>query len=112
LVQSPVTLSLPTLKASCGEATNYIKDALRQALHTSAAFLSSIQELHTTNSQASYNLHATPDGAYVLSHAKKETSTQLTNVAISIQDPVAFAMLATQNDPIKTGLSTTTTSRG
>ena len=42
LVQSPDILPLPTLEASSGEATSYLKDALQQALQASAAFISSI----------------------------------------------------------------------
>ena len=112
LIQSPDTLPLPTLQYSCGEATCYLRDALQQALHTSAAFLSSIRELQTSHTQANCNLRPAPGGAYTLSHAKKDSSTQLTNFVISIEDPVAYAMLAIQNDPIKTSLNTTTTSRG
>jgi len=100
------------LQASCGEATSYFKDALHQVLHTSAAFLSSIRELQTTHTQANYNLNAAPDGAYIIFHVKKDSSSQLTNFVISIEDPMAYAMLATQNDPIKTSLNTTTTSKG
>jgi len=105
-------MPLPILEASCGEATCYLRKALQQALHTSAAFLTSIQELHTTYSQASILLRAAPDGAYIVSHAKTDSSTQLTNFSISIEDPEAYAMLATQNDPIKTSLNATTTSKG
>jgi hypothetical protein len=112
LIQSPDTLPLPTLQASCGEATSYLRDALQQALHTSAAFLSSIRELQTAHTQATYNLRAAPDGAYILSRAKKDSPTQLTDFVISIEDPVAYGMLATHNDPIKTSLNTTTTSKG
>jgi hypothetical protein len=45
LIQSPDTLPLPTLDASRGEPTNYLAEALNQALRTSIAFLTSIQEL-------------------------------------------------------------------
>ena len=112
VIQSPDTLPLPTLEASCGETTCYLKDALQQALHTSAAFLSSIRELHTAHSHASYGLRAASYGAYILSYTNKDSSTQLKNFVISIEDPVAYATLATQNDPIITSLITTTTSRG
>ena len=65
-----------------------------------------------THSQASILLRAAPDGAYILSRAKQDSSTQLTNFIISIEDPVAYAMLATKNDSVKTTLNTITTSRG
>jgi len=101
LVQSPDTLPLRTMEASCGEDTCYLMDALQQTLHTSTAFRSSIRELQTSHTHASYNLRTAPDGAYILSHAKKDSSTQLTNFVISIENLVAYAMLATQNGPIK-----------
>jgi hypothetical protein len=111
-VQSPDILLLPTLEATNGEATSYLKDTLQQPLHTSAAFLFSIREFHTTHYQASNILRATLDGAYILSYAKKDGSSQHTNFVISIADPKAYAMLITQNNPVKTSLITTTTSRG
>ena len=74
LVQSLDTLPLPTLQALSGEATGYLKDALQQALQTSVAFLSSIRELKTSHTQATLNLRAAPDGAYIISHAKKDSS--------------------------------------
>jgi len=49
-VQSPDTLPLPTLEASYGGSTGYLGEALKHALHTSVAFLTSIQELHTSHS--------------------------------------------------------------
>ncbi len=112
LVQSLDILPLLTVEASNGEATSYLKAALQQALHTSAAFLSSIRELHTTHSQASNIFRAAPDGAYIFSRAKKDGSSQHTNFVISIANPTAYAMLATQNDPIKTSRITTITNKG
>jgi hypothetical protein len=111
-VQSPDILPLPTLEDSNGEATSYLKNALQQALQTSVSFLFSIRELHTTNSQATNALRAAPDGSYILSHAKKDTSSQHTNFVISVEDSAAYAMFATQTYPIKAGFNTFTTSRG
>jgi hypothetical protein len=112
LVQSPDTLPLPTLAASCGEPTCYLGEALKQALQATIAFLTSINELQATHSHSNILLRAVPDGAYILSHAKKDNSTQHTNFVVSIEDPVVYAMLANQNDPIRMTLNTTTTSRG
>jgi hypothetical protein len=95
LVQSPDTLPLPTLDAYCGEPAGYLGEALKHALHTSVAFLISIHEIHTSHSQASILLRAAPDGVYILSHVKKDSSTQLTNFISSLENPVAYAMLAT-----------------
>jgi hypothetical protein len=85
---------------------------LKQALQASVAFLTSIQELQATRSHSTILLRAAPDGAYILFHAKKDNPTQNTNFVVSIEDPAAYAMLATQNAPIKMTLNTTTTSRG
>jgi hypothetical protein len=112
LVQSQDTLPLPTLDANRGEPTNYLAEALNQALQTSIAFLTSIQELQAAQSHPTTLLRAAPDGAFILSQAKKDNSSQNTNFIVSIADPVAYAMLATQSDPIKTTLSTATTTRG
>jgi hypothetical protein len=73
--------------------------------------LTSIQELQATHSHSITLLRAAPDGAYILSHAKKDNSTQHTNFFVSIEDPSAYAMLASQNDSIRMTLNTTTTSR-
>ena len=49
LIQSPDTLPLPTLDASRGEPTKYLAEALKQALQTSIAFLTYIQELQAAH---------------------------------------------------------------
>jgi len=87
-------------------------EAQKQALQAPVAFMSSIQELQATHYQSTILIRAAPDGAYILSHAKKVNSTQNTNFVVSIEDPAAYAILATQNDPMKTTLDTNTTSRG
>ena len=111
MVQSPDTLPLQTLEAPCGEPTSYQGEALNLTLQASIASLPSIYKLQAVHSHSTILLRAAPDGTYILSHAKKDNSTQNTNFVVSIEDPVAYAMLATQNDPIKTTLKTNTTSR-
>jgi hypothetical protein len=54
----------------------------------------------------------TLDGAYIISHLRKGTSSQLTNRVISLAHPQAYAMLATIDTPIKIRLSTTITIAG
>ena len=49
----------------------------------------------------------TPVGAYIVSHLRKDTSSQLTNFVISLAHPHAYAMLATIDTPIKIRLPTT-----
>ena len=112
MVQSLDILPLPTLEASCGEPTCYLGKALKQALHASIAFLTSIHELQAAHSHSNILLRAAPEGAYILSHAKKDNSTHDINFVVSIEDPSAYTMLANQNDPIRTTINTTTTGRG
>ncbi len=83
--------------------------ALYQAKTTTEAFLSSIRELTTTHTQSYTNLKRAPDGSYILSHAKKVSSSQNTNFVVSFLDPTAYAMLAILIDPIKVPLPTNTT---
>jgi hypothetical protein len=82
------------------------------SLHTTRVFLSSIHELTNTHSQASITLRAASNGPYILYHAKKDTSSQNMNFVISLEDPIAYGMLATLTDPIKTSLDISITTRG
>jgi hypothetical protein len=95
-----------------GDTNGYLRLAVHQAKRTTEAFLSSIRELTTTHTQTYSTLKQAPDGAYIMSHPKKDTSTQNTNFVISLTEPTAYAMLATLTDPIKTPLPTNTTTRG
>jgi hypothetical protein len=54
----------------------------------------------------------TPDGACIISHLCKDTSSPLTNFVISLVHPQAYAMLATIDTPIKIRLPTTITIAG
>jgi hypothetical protein len=95
-----------------GDTNGYLRLAVHQAKRTIEAFLSSIKELTTTHTQTYPTLKQAPDGVYILTHPKKDTSTQNTNFVISLAEPTAYAMLATLTDPIKNPLSTNTTTRG
>ncbi len=53
-----------------------------------------------------------PDGSYILAHPKKNKSTQNTYFVVSLDDPTAYAMLATLADPTKVTLLTSTTTQG
>ncbi len=79
---------------------------------TTKAFLSSIRELTSTHTQSYTNLKQAPDGSYILTHPKKDTSTLNTNFVVSLSDPSAYAMLATLTDIIKIPLPINTTTRG
>ena len=54
----------------------------------------------------------TPDGAYIISHLHKDTSSQLTNFVISLAHPKAYAMLVVIDKSIKIKLPTTITIAG
>jgi len=79
---------------------------------TTEAFISSTRELTIAHTQSSTTLQAALDCSYMLSHAKKDTFSQHTNLAISLSGPVAYAMLAILADPDKISLLTNTTTRG
>jgi hypothetical protein len=66
----------------------------------------------TTRTQFSTVLKQARDRSYILSHPKKDTSTQNTNFFVSLSDPAAYAMLATLADPLKIPLPTITTTQG
>jgi hypothetical protein len=57
-------------------------------------------------------LQTTPDGAYIVSHLRKDTSSQLTSFVIFLAHLQAYAMLATIDTPIKIRLPTTITIAG
>ncbi len=70
-----------------------------------------MRDLTITHTQPSTALQPAPDGSYVLSNAKKDSSTQNTNFVISLSDPAAYPMLATLADPFNTTLHTNITTR-
>jgi hypothetical protein len=92
--------------------TGYLHLALQQAKATTEAFLSSIRELKTAHTKSSTLLKQAPDGSFILTHQKKDTSTQATNYIISLADPTTYAMLATLTDPTEVTLPTNTITRG
>ena len=112
LVQSLDLLPMPNMSdVNTGDTNGYLRLALQQAKKTTEAFLSSIRELTTIHTQSYTNLRQTPDGSYILAHPKKNTSTQITKIGMSLLDLTTYATLATLTDPIKVPLSTNTTTR-
>jgi hypothetical protein len=89
----------------------YLHQVLIQGLASATTFLTSligaVAPHHNTPA-----LQPTPDGAYIISHVRKDNSTQLTNFVISLAHPQAYAMLATIDTPIKIRLPTTITIAG
>jgi hypothetical protein len=76
------------------------------------SYLSSLAITTPEDLKAPPTLLPTPDGAYIISHLRKDTSSQLTSFAISLAHPQAYAMLATIDTPIKIRLPTTITIAG
>ena len=76
------------------------------------AYLSSTNAITAEHNHASPTLIPTPDGSYILSYLRKDTSTQLTNFAISMENHHAYAIIATMDTPIKIKLPTTITIDG
>jgi len=74
LLQSPDTLPMPST-SSTGQATGYLHLAIAAALQASEALLYSIKSLTPTFASTSHDLRQAPDGSYVISHVKKDTST-------------------------------------
>jgi hypothetical protein len=75
LVQSTDLVPLPNMSDNdTGDTSGYLRMALHQAKKTTKAFLSSIRELTTSHTQSNTNPKRAPDGSYILSHPKKESS--------------------------------------
>jgi hypothetical protein len=93
-------------------AQGYLLDALATGMEMAITYLSSISITTSAADKAPPTLLPSPDGAYIISHLRKDTSSQLTNFVISIASPQAYAMLATLDSPIKIRLPTTITIAG
>jgi hypothetical protein len=76
------------------------------------SYLSSLNITTPDSLHTSPALHPTLDGAYIISHLRKDTSSQLTSFVISLAQPHAYAMLATIETHIKIRLPTTITIAG
>ena len=112
LVQSSTSLPLPSMSAHDHDiAQGYLLTALTKGIEMAKSFLSSLT-ISPEDLKASPPLLPTPDGAYIISHLRKDTSSQLTSFVISLAQPQAYAMLATLDSPIKIRLPTTITIAG
>jgi hypothetical protein len=111
LVKSPDIL--PNMSDNnIGHTSGYLHLALQQAKTTTEAFLSSIRELKTAHTQSLTTLKQAPNGSFILTHPKKDTSTHATNYIISMADPATYAMMATLTNPTKVTLFTNTITKG
>jgi hypothetical protein len=87
----------------------YLLHALMGGIAMATAYLSSTNAITAKHNHAPSTLIPTLDGSYILSHVRKDTSTQLTNFVISMENPHTYAMIATMDTPIKIKLPTTIT---
>jgi hypothetical protein len=76
------------------------------------SYLSSLNITTPDYLNTSPTLLPTPDGAYIISQLRKDTSSQLTSCVISLAHPQAYAMLTTIETPIKIIPPTTITIEG
>jgi hypothetical protein len=90
-------------------AQGYLLQELTQGMEMANSFLSSLTITTSEDLRAPPALLPTPDGAYIISQLRKDTSSQLTSFVISLAHPQAYAMLATIETPIKIRLPTTIT---
>jgi hypothetical protein len=93
-------------------AQGYLLQALTQGMEVANSYLSSLNIITPKYLNTSPTLLPTPDGAYVISHLRKDTSSQLTSFIISLAHSQAYAMLATIDTKIKIRLPTTITIAG
>jgi hypothetical protein len=90
----------------------YLHQALTKGMEMAISFLASITVATPDYLSTTPTLQPTPDGAYIISHVRKDNSSQLTNFVISLAHPQAYAMLATIDTPIKIRIPTTITIAG
>jgi len=90
----------------------YLLQALTQGMDMANSYLSSLKITTPDYLNTSPTLLPTLDGAYIISHLRKDTSSQLTSFVISFAHPQAYAMLAIIETPIKIRLLTTITIAG
>jgi hypothetical protein len=90
----------------------YLHRALTQGMEMAFSFLASLTVVTPDYLSISPTLLPTSDGAYIISHVRKDNSSQLTNFVISLAHPQAYAMMATIDTPIKIRIPTTITITG
>ncbi len=90
----------------------YLHQALTHGMEMAVSYLASLTVITPDYLSTSPTLQPTPDGAYIISHVRKDTSSQLTNFVISLAHPQSYAMMATIDTPIKIRIPTTITIAG
>ncbi len=113
MVQSNAALHIPSPNVtSPASPTGYLQTTLLKGLALGIDYLSSVGQTTEVMSTLQLELQAAPDGAYLISHNKKSTSTQHTNFIISLTNPTTYAILATMDTALTISLPTLVTIRG
>jgi len=108
LVQSPTPLPLPIMSAQDPQTTQgYLLQALTGGIEMAISYLTSTNIITPKHLTANPTILLTPDGSYIISHLRKDTSSQMVNFVISLANPQTYAMLATIDTPINIILPTT-----
>ena len=76
------------------------------------SYLSSTNNITPEYATTSSTLNPTPDVFYIISHLRKDTSSQLANFVISLTSFHTYAMITTTDTLIKIRLPTTITIAG
>ena len=92
--------------------TGYLKYALSQGIASAKSCITSILRTDDNYSLATPALQPAPDGAYILPHQKGNSTSNTTHYVISLEDPYAYAMLATLEGTIRVQLNTFINIRG
>ena len=109
----PTSLPLPIMSAQSPHTTQgYLLHALTMGMEMAISYLTSINI--TTREQLTTipTLLPTPDRSYIISHLRKDTSSQMINFVISLARPQAYAIPATIDTMIKIRLTTIITIAG
>jgi len=90
----------------------YLLHVLTMGMEMAISYLTFINIITPEYLTTTPILPPTPEGSYIISHLRKNPSSQMINFVISLANPQAYAMLATIDTPIKIRLSTTITIAG
>ena len=93
-------------------AQGYLLHALTKGLEMTISYFTSICVITPEYLTTTPTILTTYDGAYIISHLRKDTSSQPTSFVISQATPQPYDMLATIDTPIKIRLPTTITIAG
>ncbi len=108
LVQSSTTLPIPCMSAHDPHIPQgYLIHALLEGITISTSYLSSTNTITPEYITAPPTLIPAPEGSYIISHLRKDTSSYLTNFVISMANPHTYAMITTIDTPVKIRLPTT-----